>query len=192
MKFLFQIVLVGLLIIIVFLFYKNYFAEEGIVEIEKTETIVKRPEKKNQNNVIQNLKYNVEIKDNGQYEIKSDFSEVVIENGQEIILMKKVSATFTDKSDKKLYIVADNAEFNSDTFNTLFRDNIEIKYQNDKITSNNLDFDFIKNYILVHQNVMYFSVNGKIKTDNIKIDLVTKNIELFMNEENQNIKLMSF
>ena len=192
MKFLFQIVLVGLLIIIVFLFYKNYFAEEGIVEIEKTETIVKRPEKKNQNNVIQNLKYNVEIKDNGQYEIKSDFSEVVIENGQEIILMKKVSATFTDKSDKKLYIVADNAEFNSDTFNTLFRDNIEIKYQNDKITSNNLDFDFIKNYILVHQNVMYFSVNGKIKTDNIKIDLVTKNIELFMNEENQNIKLTSF
>ncbi len=192
MKFLFQIVLVGLLIIIVFLFYKNYFAEEGIVEIEKTETIVKRPEKKNQNNIIQNLKYNVEIKDNGQYEIKSDFSEVVIENGQEIILMKKVSATFTDKSDKKLYIVADNAEFNSDTFNTLFRDNIEIKYQNDKITSNNLDFDFIKNYILVHQNVMYFSVNGKIKTDNIKIDLVTKNIELFMNEENQNIKLMSF
>ena len=192
MKFVFQIVLVGLLIIMIFLFYKNYFVEEEIVKIEKTEITEKKPETKNQNNIIQNLKYNVEIRDNGQYEIKSGFSEVVIENGKEIIVMKKVSATFTDKNNKKLYIFADNAKFNSDTFNTLFRDNIEIKYQKDKITSDNLDFDFIKNYILVHENVMYFGVNGKIETDNIKIDLITKNIDIYMDNNNKNIKANSF
>ena len=144
-------------------------------------------------NLIKNLKYKVEIPDSGQYEIASKLSEVIIlENGVEIIFMEDVSAIFTDKNNKKVFINSNNAEFNSNNYDTLFTGNIRIKYQDNLITSEKLHFNFIENNILVYENVIYKGLNGKIQTDNIKINLLSKNIEIFMNEKNKNVKIMSF
>ena len=73
-----------------------------------------------------------------------------------------------------------------------FKNNIKIKYLDNVITSKYLDFDFIKNNILVRENVEYSGNKGQFQTDNIKIDLITKNVEIFMNEKNKNIKIISF
>ena len=106
--------------------------------------------------------------------------------------MKNVIATFTDKNNKKLYINSDYAEFNSSNYNTFFKDNIKVKYENNTITSNNLDFDFTNNNILVYENVVYIGTEGKVQTDNIKINLITKNTEIYMNHKTKNIKAISF
>ena len=84
--------------------------------------------------------------------------------------MKNVTAIFTDVNENKLYIYSDFAEFNSKNYNTSFKNNIKIRYQDHVITSKYLDFDFIKNNILVHENVEYNGNNGQFQTDNIKID----------------------
>ena len=41
-------------------------------------------------------------------------------------------------------------------------------------------------------NISSNITNGKIQTDNIKINLLSKNIEIFMNEKTNNVKIMSF
>ncbi len=196
MKFLIQTSLIGLLILVGFIFYKNYFLidkSSKIVDGDKTpELIITKPASENQKNIIKNLKYNVELIDSGKYEIKSDLSEVINKNGAEVVMMKKVTAIFTDKKNRKLYIYSDVAEFNSNNYNTSFKKNIQIKFEDNTITSNNLDFNFIKNNILVYDNVIYNGSNGNIQTDNIKINLITKNIEIFMNDKNENIKIISF
>ena len=196
MKFLIQTSLIGLLILVGFIFYKNYFLidkSSKIVDGDKTpELIIPKPASENQKNIIKNLKYNVELIDSGKYEIKSDLSEVINKNGAEVVMMKKVTAIFTDKKNRKLYIYSDVAEFNSNNYNTSFKKNIQIKFEDNTITSNNLDFNFIKNNILVYDNVIYNGLNGNIQTDNIKINLITKNIEIFMNDKNENIKIISF
>ena len=119
-------------------------------------------------------------------------SEVIIKDGSEIVLMKKVVAIFTDKNEKKLFIYSDYAEFNSSNYNTLFRENLKIEYENHTITADNLDFNFAENNILVYENVIYNSTNGKIETDNIKLNLISKKVEIFMNDNKKNIKVVSF
>ena len=201
MKLLFQITLLSLLVIISFIFYNKYFKETRIVEIiDSKETEIQdnknevskinknegsnKENSKNKENLIKNLKYSVELADSGKYEISSNLSQlIVLENGVEIIFMEDVSAIFTDKNNKKVFINSNNAEFNSDNYDTLFTGNIKIKYQDNLITSEKLHFNFIENNILVYENVIYKGLNGKIQTDNIKINLLSKNIEIFMNEK---------
>ena len=211
MKLLFQITLLSLLVIISYIFYDKYFKETKIVEIKnnketeiqdnKNEVSKKIDENelsnkennKGKENLIKNLKYSVELADSGKYEISSKLSQLIIlENGIEVIFMEDVSATFTDKNNKKVFINSDNAEFNSDNYDTLFVGNIRIKYEDNLITSEKLHFNFIENNILVYENVIYKGKNGKIQTDNIKINLLSKNIEIFMNEKSKNVKIMSF
>ena len=205
MKFVFQIILFCLLIIISFVFYNKYFSEKKIIENVKTEdekiiSTEKKNQKEiaenkttdNQDSLIKNLKYNVELKDSGKYEIKSDFSELIVENGQEIVLMEVVTATFTDNKNRKLFINSDNAEFNSTTYDTYFNGNIRIKYNDHLITSDKLTFNFIKNNILVHENVVYTGLNRTIKTDNIRIHLISKNVEIFMDDKSKNVEILSF
>lgn len=195
MKLLLQIILLILLVIISVIFYNKYFKKIEIVEI-KTSEIKKvkeiEPDLQNENNIIKNLNYNVDLIDDGSYEIKSDLSEVIIKDGSEIVLMEKVVAIFTDKKEKKLFIYSDYAEFNSSNYNTLFRKNLKIEYKNHIITADNLDFNFAENNILVYENVIYSSINGKIETDNIKLNLISKKVEIFMNDNKKNIKVMSF
>ena len=210
MKLLFQITLLSLLVIISFIFYNKYLKETKIVEINnnketkiqdnKNEDSKKIDEnellnKENDNskkNLIKNLKYSVEVADSGKYEISSNLSQLIILNGIEVIFMKDVSAIFTDKNNKKVFINSNNAEFNSDNYNTLFTGNIRINYEDNLITSEKLHFNFIENNILVYENVIYKGLNGKIQTDNIKINLLSKNIEIFMNEKSENVKIISF
>lgn len=204
MKFVFQIILFFLLIVISFVFYNKYFLDKKIIKNVETEDIKIATEKKNQkensenetidnqDSLIKNLKYNVKLKDSGKYEIKSNLSELITQNGEEIILMKLVTATFTDNKNRKLLINSDIAEFNSTTYNTFFTGNIKIQYNDHLITSDKLTFNFIKNNILVHENVVYTGLNGKIETDNIRIHLISKNVEIFMNNKSRNVKVLSF
>ena len=212
MKSLFQIALLILLIFISFVFYNKYFKETNLVKINKNKQtqiqinknevinkdlkengVLNKEDDKNKKNLIKNLKYKVEIPDSGQYEIASKLNEVIIlEDGIEVIFMNEVSAIFTDKNNKKVFINSNNAEFNSENYDTLFEGNIKIRYEDNLITSEKLHFNFIENNILVYENVIYTGLNGKIQTDNIKINLLSKNIEIFMNEKTNNVKIMSF
>lgn len=195
MKLFFQIILLFLLVIISVIFYNKYFKKVEILEI-KTSEIKKdkkiEPDLQNENSIIKNLNYNVDLIDEGNYEIKSDLSEVITKGGSEIVLMRKVVAIFTDKNDKKLFIYSDYAEFNSSNYDTLFRENLKIEYESHIITADKLDFNFTENNILVYENVIYNSDNGKIETDNIKLNLISKKVEIFMNDNKKNIKVVSF
>ena len=106
--------------------------------------------------------------------------------------MDKVTAIYTNKNNKKLYISSESAEFNTNNYNTFFEGNINIKFEDNIITSDKLSFNFVENIILVYQNVIYQGLNGKLQTDNIKINIMTKNIELFMDDIKENIKISSF
>jgi len=196
----------SLLVTISFIFYNKYFKETKIIETNniketKIEDLNKIDENellnkeniKDRENLIKNLKYSVELADSGKYEISSKLSQIIIlQDGIEVIYMKDVSAIFTDKNNKKVFINSNNAEFNSKNYDTLFSGNIRIIYADNLITSEKLHFNFIENNILVYENVIYKGSNGKIQTDNIKINLLSKNIEIFMNEKNKNVKIMSF
>ena len=210
MKLLLQISLFFIMLFIGYIFYNNYFVDKKTQEtfiinsqtkknnktLKENEITIKDKDKEEnkeiKNNVIKNLKYKLNIAENGTYEIRANSSEINLKDGQEIVLMKGVIAIFSDKNSNKLFISSDNAVFNSVNYNTLFKGNIKIQKEEDIITSNKLEFDFIKNIILVYENVKYIGLKGEIIVDNIKINLITRNVEFFMNNDNDNVKILSY
>ena len=165
---------------------KQEIIEEVIIEnkIKEDEVIEKK-------NVISNLQYNVELENNGKYEIKSFSSEIIYEGGVEIVFMEDVTAIFIDNLNRKITVKSDKASFNSVTYNTKFMNNVKILYENHKITSNKIDFNIKQNNILISENVIYSGLNREIHADNIKINLITKDVQFYMNNQNENIKITS-
>ena len=105
--------------------------------------------------------------------------------------MSGVSAKFNDGKNPTIYVTSDNAIFNNNNFNTKFENNVKVTYMENIITSKNLDLDFDKNTIFIYNNVIYDGLTGAAKTDNIVIDLLTKNAEIFMNKPTQKVKVIS-
>ena len=191
MKIFLQVFLFSILILISFFFYKQYFIKEEIIEKVKIEKEIKEDELIEKKNVISNLQYNVELENNGKYEIKSSSSEIIYEGGVEIVFMEDVTAIFTDNQNRKITVKSEKASFNSITYNTKFINNTKILYENHKITSDKIDFNFKENNILISENVIYTGLNKEINTDNIKINLITKDVQFYMNSQNEKIKIKS-
>lgn len=189
MKSFLQLFLLSLLIIICVFFYKNYFTEKEVIKKIKVETVIENDNLEKKNNIIQNLKYSIELLDGGKYEITANKSEIIFNDGKETVLMNEVIASFTDIQNNKIKILSDNAKFNSESYNTYFSENIKISFEDNLITSDKIDFDFIENNILIYENVIYINDNGNMKTDNISINLITKQIDIFMNDSKNKVKI---
>ena len=188
-KIVIQIIPFFLILLICFFFYKKYFAtKENVVkdiskdQIENTE---------NPNNLIKNLKYDVKFENGTQYTITSNLSEITYQDGEEIVLMQTVKAIFKDKDDSILEIISDKAEFNNSTYNTDFSNNVKITYLDNSIQSEKLLLNFEENVVTISNNIIYEGIQGLMKTDNIKIDLISKSVEVFMNNKTDKVEITS-
>ena len=190
MKRIIQLILFFIIILTSIIFYQTY-----LKEIKKTSIIIDKTQNKiieeNQNNLIQNLKYEVRLDQNNQYIITSDLSEITYENDIEIVKMQKVTAIFLDGKNIPLTITSDKAIYNNSNYNTNFSDNIQIEYLNNVIISDKMDLDFKNNVINIFGNVQYDGIQGSVKTDNIKINLITKKIDIYMNKYNKNVEVIT-
>ena len=191
-----QLILILLIVVISVFFYNKYFRVNKVSKIEsKIEPIVETNEENNsigtKNNLIKNLKYDVNLENNTKYNISSDLSEIIYINNIEYVRMQNVVAVFIDKNNIPIIIKAKKALFNNSTYNTQFDQNVEITYLDNLINSDELDLNFNENIASIYNNVVYEGNNGKIKTDNIKINLITKKIDIFMNTKKDKVKIIS-
>ena len=180
-----QLLLLSLIIFISILFYKIYFSNQNdkkIIENKKEESTLD-----NKSNLIKNLEYNVTLDDNSQYAITADESELIYVNNIELVSMSNVTATFFSKDGSILTITSDKAIFNSSIYDTEFRENVIVKYLDNSILSDKLDLNFNENIVTIYDNVIYEGLKGNILTDNIVIDLITKNVELFMSNSKKKV-----
>ena len=183
-----QLFLLFILVLIAIVFYKKYFSTKNTTQLKVTSNKEGEDNKNYKSNLIKNLSYNLDLQDNSKYLIFADESELLYESDVELVKMINVTAKFIDKDNNELTINADKALFNSMSYNTNFNDNVIVKYRNDRIFSENLDLDFTKNIVTIYNNVVYEGVQGLINTDNVKINLVTKNTEIFMNDLSNKVK----
>ena len=183
-----QLILFLFLIVISIIFYKIYFdkKDQPKVEINIQE---EQSTTNSENNLIKNLKYEVKLDQDNQYVITSDLSEITYVNNVEIVKMQNVMAIFIDQSNIPIIVTSDQAIYNNSNYNTKFSKNVKIEYLNNFILSENMDLDFKKNLITINENVEYNGIQGTIFADNIKIDLITKKIEIYMDDTNDNVEI---
>ena len=183
-----QLVLFLIIIIISTIFYIIYFSENKKTPLKK-DTINKELTNQEQNNLIKNLKYEVKLDQDNQYLITADLSEITYDNNVELVKMQKVMAIFIDRNNIPLTTVSDRAIYNNSNYNTNFKGNVRIEYLDNVILADNMDLNFNKNMITIFDNVNYNGSQGTISTDVIKIDLITKKIDIYMSNTKDNVEI---
>ena len=190
MKRIIQLTLLLLLASISYVLYKEYFQETKKLSSQTSITSI-NSNIESKNNLIKDLQYEVIIDQKNKYVIKSDMGEITYKDGNEIVLMKNVTGLLLDKFNTPITITSDEASYNNTNYNTNFFQNVKIQYLDNYILSNKMDLDFKKKKILIHDNVNYQGENQVIYTDNIEISLISKKISIYMNNNENRVKIKS-
>ena len=193
MKKIIKFILILLLLAIIIIFYRTNFKEENNdkskVDLEEKDQINLSPSN-NDNNLIKDLKYEINLDEINTYTITSDLGEIIFnDKGQEIIKMRMAKAIFSGETNIPLVIKSDFARYNTFNQNTEFFQNVNIQYLDKIISSDKMTFDFEKNLLTVNENVIYEDMNGNMTTDNIEINLITKKVEIYMNNNQDDVKI---
>ena len=185
-----QLILFVILIFFTLVFYNVYLADNkkiSSVNNLSSNTILEQTG----NNLIKNLKYEVNLDQDNRYIITAELSEITYENDNELVKMQKVIAIFIDGNNMPITVTSDKALFNSTDYDTKFRDNVIIEYIDNIIFADKMDLDFKNNIITVFDNVKYDGIQGNLSADNIKVNLISKKIDIYMNNNKDNVEIIS-
>ena len=188
-KMLVQLFLILTVLIILITFFKTYFIDNTVKKVTQNGLEIINTTKLDKKNLIHKLEYTSKDIDGNTYTITSKLSEINEEKPQ-IIIMKKVLAIVTDQGSDPIKIYAENALYDSLNYNTKFFNNVLIEFNNQKISSDNLDLILQENFLTIFNNVVYTNLNTKLLADKIEIDLITKNSKIYMNKTQDVVKII--
>ena len=197
MKKIIQLILSLSLVIMAIVFYKVYFSSNNKSQVfkelseENSETDNKEKSTSEMSNLIRNLSYDVTFDGDKQYSITADLSELTYENNVEIVYMQKVTAIFINENNVPLIITSDKATYNNSSYDTNFSENVRVEYIDNLINSEKLDISFAENIITIYDNVKYHGSSGTLNTDNVKINLITKNINIYMDNKEKKVEVVT-
>ena len=185
--------LFSLIIFFSIIFYKIYFKKSDLVDknLETTPGDVVDEVKESENNVIKDLKYNINLGQNNKYIINSELSEITYQGGSEVVNMQGVTAVFIDKNQIPIEVSSDLAKYNNSNYETLFEKNVKIKYLDHEMFSNAMLFDFENQIIKIYKNVKYNGTLGQMIADNIDINLIMNKIDIYMDGDKKNVEVIS-
>ena len=184
-----QLILFFIILLFFSLFYFKYFLkiQDKSVQLEEIDSSLNLDV--NSSNIIENIEYISEDNLGNKYIIKAKYGEILDENS-DLILMKNVDALVISNNHEEIIIRASSATYNIINYDTNFRENIIIKYAEHKIICDSTDLLFNDHKIKLYDNISYNNLYTNILADIIEINLLTKDLKIYMNNQNKKIKVI--
>lgn len=190
----FLFILLILLVLFTFIFFYN--SDEVKQSLDKPEnTNINTASSQDDQNIIENIKYTSSNNNGDVFEIFADFGEPSLIN-PELMLLKSVKAQIIFTNKNNINLTSDFADFNTKTFETLFFDNVKITRLDEVMTGEKLylvlenDDELVEKDLKKEQNILRMSNNilfekpgYTLKADILEIDLITKNLKIYMNDK---------
>ena len=175
-----------LIIVSIIFFFSSYYEVDNVVQTEnlKSENI----DTKDNINIIENINYSSLDKDGNKYLITAKTGEIY-QNNFNNIRMKNVYAKIIFLDQQTIKIKSNYANYNRETSETLFYDEVLSSYIDNKISSNELQLLFEDKLAKIKDNVVYMSKQGKIEADEVLLDLITKEAKISMNNSEEKVKI---
>jgi LPS export ABC transporter protein LptC len=189
MKKIIQLLIFVIVFISIFIFYKLYFYDQVSVKLKKTSQTEEASSDKINNNTIENLKYNINLNEENSYSISSASSEIKYLNNNEIVYMTKVEAIFLGKDKQAVKIISDFAVYNKLDNQTFFEKNVIIRYQSHSIFSDKMLINLKNDMANIYDSVRYEGPNIELKADQINLNLLTKKIDIYMDDNLDNVEI---
>ena len=101
--------------------------------------------------------------------------------------LDNVRGIITSNERSTIYIISDFAEYNSFNLNSNFYQNVEINYEDKKITSDYFDVDMKTNIAIAYNNVVVTDPQSIMKAGKIILNISTKVINI--NPDNKKNKV---
>ena len=160
------------------------------IDITEKENIELAEEKIVSSNIIEDVSYSAQDAKGNEYFIKAG-EGTIDQNNDNFIFLKSVKAIIKLENYKLVEISSDFGKYNINNYDTIFSKNVIIKYLNNKILSDYLDFSWDKNLMIVSKGVVLENNKSSLKADAIEVDIKTKNIKIFMYEKNKKVNIKS-
>ncbi len=180
-------VLIASIFLILFTFiYFRYFNEQKQVEVEIKES----EEILYNSNIIKDVNYTSKDSDGNEYIINALEGEIDYSQPN-IIYLTNVKAIINLNDSKRINITSNFGRYNTDNFDTIFSKNVIIKYLENTINSEYLDFSIGRNTMIISKNVVYNNQENILKADVVEIDIKTKDTKIFMHENKKKVHIKS-
>ena len=196
-KTLIQIFLFLILIVITYLTFNFYYIKKVSTDLEEVDNSKSNNSKSTLvgKDVIQDIKYSSNNNKGDIYEILADFGESDIENG-ELMFLTNVTGKVIFQNKSSIILTSNFANFNTKTFETTFINDVVLVRDEETITGDELYLVLDKeegneekeeNFIKISRNVIYKKPGYNLKADILEVDLITKNIKIYMLSKNKKI-----
>ena len=181
-----QLTLCFVIISIIILFFLSFLAKttKESSNTQKTNQFLSTDKKIT--NIIENIEYNSTDNKGNKYIIRAKQGEV-LDGNINLIQMKIVEAEMIFDNYEKIIIKSSEAIYNTIDYDTSFKENVEIKYAEHKMTSDNVDLIFKDHKIKVYNKINYTNLNTDLLADVMEIDLLTKDLKIYMVENGEKI-----
>ena len=191
-KIIIQLVLLIILLTIILSVFIIYFKNEQdpsekIIKVNEDDKLKIDDETAT---LINNLNYSFSDPAGNYYELSSEIGKVDI-NESNKMLMTNVEAFIYLKNSSPIKIVSKYANYNKESHETNFFENVELTYLIHKANSENLDISFKKNTAAMYNNLVYNKPGTQLTADRLEIDLLTKNTKIFMDNKSEKIKIVN-
>ena len=183
------LIIVSLYLVGTKLFFNDPYLSD--IEIENTNNLSKKPtsfdsEEVTELSLIENLQYKSIDSMGNEYIINCESAVSNIDD-ENILNLKKVNAIVYIKNKAPIFIDSDFAIYNKNSFNTNFYGNVKVINDITKILSENLDLIYEDNLVNLYNIKEIFYDKTKLIADNVKFNLLTKDININMNDKNKKI-----
>jgi lipopolysaccharide export system protein LptA len=173
------------LFILVFIFLKfSEKKEENKIEISESEN------SSYNSNIIKKVNYISKDTKGNTYIIDAVEGEIDIDNS-DIIYLTDVKATITLKNSNNIKITSNFGKYNINNYDTIFSKNVIIKYLDNKITGEYLDFSLDRNSMIISRNAVYSNYENVLKADVIEMNIKTKDTKIFRYNNNEKVNIKS-
>ena len=182
---------IGKIFFVIIILAVVFYLYSGFYKKKKIENIVELSEElSNNSNIIENVKYQSTDSKGNRYIINAITGEIDYSNPN-IIYLKDVESLITLKNSEIITITSDYGKYNSSNFDTIFSKNVIIKYLENKIVGEYLDFSINRNTMIISQNVIYTNLENILKADVIEMNIETKDTKIFMYEKEKKVNIKS-
>ena len=180
--------------LLIFFYFKTSYDQKliekkkvNLIEKENTEFI---EEKIESSNIIEDVSYSAKDVKGNEYFLKAG-EGIIDQKISNYIFLKSVKAIINLKNYRLIEISSDFGKYNINNYDTIFSKNVIISYLDNKITGDYLDFSWDKNLMIISRDVILENNTSFLKADVIEVNIETKDIKIFMYEENKKINIKS-
>ena len=174
-----------LILLLIIIFNLNQNNKESVEE--KKEVVQEEVEN---SNLIKDVEYKSKDSSDNLYILKAS-EGIIDQSNSKIIYLTSIKAVIELNDYNSIDISSNFGKYNIDTFDTIFSKNVIIKYLDNIIIGEYLEFSLKKNLMTISRNVVFNNNKSSLKADVIEVDIKTKESKSAMYEKKKKVNIKS-